>query len=320
MTELRYYSFSPSRADQAWEFFKHDIPALRSWVQRQAGEEGSEEVPESEGPLKKKREEIFHAFEEEGFYIPGIAWDREDGMREDGTPFHLAAEEKMQYLMDYGCLYQKGVWPDKTPDAPFKMLFLGDKSEYKDLLRVRDRASRDAKKEIRRREPNRYQRTLLGVPGVSYLFQAQAYDETALIQALIACDLHYGCISDGNFSEPEAEQEVYAKLSSAFGVPAGSPSKHGILEIFTKMSAEIVQKAAEELAREYEGETSEAMLLIRNYLTAAKPVARDLKNTADAVFIRIAQDGIATSEASSMLQARAEKHRQENLGLLPPLL
>ena len=137
-TDVRYYSFSPSRADKQWAHFVEDISILRKkYAPFQLYENERQNIQKKQAEIeayfelkiKEIRTKIFQFFEKKGYVIPGVEWWDTSSMTD---------EDKIQYLEDYGAVYPRDADLSSRKDVPYLMLSV-DAPELKDsYIRIRN--------------------------------------------------------------------------------------------------------------------------------------------------------------------------------------
>lgn len=340
--DVSYFSFSPSRADTQWPHFIEDVSLLRkkhaSWKQyekdsQENNKKRSEIETDFEPRIREVRKKIFGHFNDQGYIIPWIEWDSEEGQDRYGNPVHMTAEEKMEHLMLYGCVYPRG---GDLGDKNIAYLMLRTdapelEAAYKSIIEERDGAvsrfiqsPHTAPTEEKSVVLTSRQKALDDGVDMSYLKYEDAFDAKQLLSDLKYLDIYYGSVSNDGFENPRIEYNLREVLSKLLH----SKSKDGVstrdewVHVFQNVNSEIVREAANRLAKEMGWERDEAEQEIMDYLRSVRPVVKDLKETSDAIFI-ISYGGAEEVEPKNideLLLDRAKEHAEKYRGLLPPVL
>jgi hypothetical protein len=344
--DISYHAFSPSKADEQWVNFAEDVLVLREkhknyLAHREVQEKNTELRKEAyktkyEPILKKKMKELFKLYEAEGLYIPGVDWHQDGPVMVDGRwgSYHPTDEEKMEYLLQYGPMFPKGL--AKGGPVPGKFMYVEDKEEYQKL-----------KEEV---EAHRWDEVPNSVPevemaqvaltgrqaemekrgGIDYLAYEHEFDKNRLLGDLKLIDLHYGGIEPDlpespAFFEPVLEAFGLKKLlEDAAFISYGEliADKNKWFDIYDSLSSEIIHERAMVMAKETGWEVGECEGYIRDFFMGMKPLMKFLKNNPDAFLTRyLYSEGIfEPKEAESFMTKRAEEKAEKYKGLIPPVL
>ena len=341
--DVNYYSFSPSRADKHWLNFVEDFTVLRQkhapWKQHEAESDNyrkkqKEAEANFEPQISAIRKKIFDHFDTQGYVIPRIEWNSDIGVDESGSPvFTMTDKDKMEYLLVYGCVYPRGV--DLTrKDNPYLMLRTDApelEEKYRKIISKRQDTlakaaniaiispSQDAGIVLTEHQKKLYDEASLG-----YLIYENIYDNTGLTRDLKAMDIFYGSFANEYFENPKIESSFLESLIEYFKLEndQGIPKKKEWIRAFQNINPMAVQEMGKIISKEYHWETDEADSAVTDYLQSVRPVVKDLKETPDAIFVRV-YGGYPEAEptsAEATLIERARKHASEFKGSLPPVL
>ena len=159
---------------------------------------------------------------------------------------------------------------------------------------------------------------------VDYLKYENSFDQDQLISDLKYLDIYYGSVRDDYFENPKLEFDFLENIIKAFNlkIEEGLPTKEEWIKLFQNINSENIQKLDEYFAKKYGWSEGDAEGAIRDYLRSVRPVAKDLKETPDAFFIRVygGGDDVEPKSAELLLLERAKKHAEKYKGLLKPVL
>lgn len=324
---ISYYSFSPSRADQGWKFFIEDITAIND----------HEKIPWEEKKLKVTQtfqpkidavlQEIFSFFDTKGFIIPGIEWDKEEGVKKDGTSFHLDNEMKIAYLLDFGRTYPRTTdlnTVDFTKDQiPFMLL----EKDAPELLEKYQQVLMDRSKTIDEVLRGTSSMIIKGVGPTLNERQQRLYNNDCLgrlddsesskketLQALMFIDVMYGSVVNDYFEDPKLEYACLEGLVAAYDlkVEENFPTKESWLYLFQNLNPDGIKAAAIK--------ADIPVGVIADYLYAIRPVIKDLRETPDTQCLSIFNgEGFTPPSAVQFLMKRAEEHYKTFKGKIPSI-
>lgn len=336
--DVDYFSFSPSRADKNWPHFIEDIFLLRkkhvSWDKYEKAErQYQEEKVKTEASFKQSideiRKKIFDHFDNKGYIIPWIEWDKNEGTNEQRNPITMTDEDKMEYLRWYGCVYPRSA---KIGDKNIPCLLLGTdvpelKEAYEKIIKERDNAiSQLPRPTVSSMENqdfvlNKHQSAIDAHAHLNYLIYENNFDHNHLIFDLKMLDIHYGSVRSEYFEEPKSEN-ILLDLFIGQGEHKLPDNKNELLKSFQNITPEIIQEKSQHLMRQTGWNKNEAESIIKDYLRSVGPAIEDLKETQDAIFIRFygGNGEVEPVSAESLLLARAKNHAEKYKGLLPPVL
>ena len=292
------------------------------------------EIEESfKSRITNVRKEIFDFFDKLDYIIPWVEWDEETGTNKFGNPVHASDEEKMEYLKEYGCVYQRGVdLNDKnTPCLMLRKDAPELEAAYDRIITERNQAIEHLRKEFiiapikdETVELNICQKELDSNTYLSYFKYENAFDNGQMIYSLKELDVYYGSVKNDSFEEPKLEYACLEALIAAFKLKTEDnvPTREEWIRLFQNISDEKIREAGEKLASEIRMQQDEAERLIKDYLRSVRPVAKDLQETPDAIFCRYywSETELEPKEAESLLIERAKKHAADYKGQLPPVL
>jgi|GEM_PF-2168067 len=125
--------------------------------------------------------------------------------------------------------------------------------------------------------------------------------------SLIQLDLYFGAVknSDDGFTRmiPDIHEAFFGKEADV------ELSRDQLMQIFENISSEKKREIEDYLVKKTELNLLECQELLMDYLRAMHPVAKDLKETKDAILITFVNGEYYPSEAKMLLKERAEKHR-----------
>lgn len=341
--DVNYFSFSPSRADKQWHHIKEDLPALRKRhanrpeYERKA-EERQKEIDKIEKSfevslLEEIQEKIFNHFKEKGYFIPWIEWDREgEGTDRYGNRMWWNNQEKMEYLLNYGPVYPKNA--DLNDKNVSYLMLRTDapelEEEYRQKLQERDDTISNFLKSfpLPPREDenvilNDRQKVLENSYLDDYLIYDQEFNQSRLLTALKYLDLHYGAILNDSFEDPKLESTYLEALINQFHLKAenGLPFKEEWIKLYSNITQKSIQDAESWVARYLDWDKEEVKGILMDFLKSVKPVIKDLKETPDAIFIRMygGTDEAEPLSAEVLLMKRANQHAKEYKGIATPV-
>lgn len=158
----------------------------------------------------------------------------------------------------------------------------------------------------------------------NYFPYATELDESALLNDLLVLDLYYGSLRWTNIEEPKAEWMILESLVKVFGIETDHgyfPTRSGWLNLYSRLDAEGIKRAIAIFPNDFAMEENEIEELYLEYLYALRPLAKDLKDNADALLFTWSPSAPINIEiAQTLLDDRADRHREELAGIAPPLL
>ncbi len=340
--DVNYYSFSPARADKQWPHFIEDISILRkkhsTWNKH---EKDTQEFQKKQAEIETNfepriseiRKKIFDFFDKKGYIIPWVEWNTDQGTDKHGNPITMTDEYKMEYLQLYGCVYPRGS-NLKNKDVPY-LIFRRDAPElaesYYQITYERYKAIDQLNKQIiiapiddKSVTLNKRQEKLDNNTDLSYLKYENTFDDKQLIFDLKNLDIYYGSVVNEYFEDPKLEYHCLEALIAVYNLKTENsvPTGDEWVRLFQNISKETIQEARDRLASELDWGKEEAELAIKDYLRSVRPVAKDLKETPDAIFIRMygGEIEVEPKNSEAMLLERAKKRATRYEGRLPPVL
>ncbi len=340
--DVNYFSFSSSRADKHWPHIKEDLPVLRKRhanrpEYKRKAEKQREEVERIEksfeSSLKEIQEKIFNHFKEKGYFIPWIEWDKGgEGTDRYGNRRWWDNQEKMEYLLNYGPVYLKNAdLNDKN--IPY-LILRTDAPELEEKYRQRIEEKQDAIFNFLKSSPlppqedeniilNGRQKALENSYLGDYLIYDQGFNQSRLLTDLKYLDLHYGAILNDSFEDPKLELTYLEAFIDQFHLKTenGLPLKEEWIRLYSNITQKSIQDAECWVAKYLNWNKEEAEGILIDYLKSVKPVIKDLKETPDAIFIRMygGTDKAEPLSAETLLADRANQHSKEYKGIAPPV-
>ena len=300
---VTYYSFSPTRADKGWaEHGEQDIKKLKDlfvWgtkynLENEMRVRVTAEVSAKFEPARKSfREEIFTDFKSRGLYVPKHEW-------EDERP-----EDLMEYLANYGCVYDKGVVPPQE-GARFEML---DKPTQDAYYALEKKCRDEIAEEILKGNAQRA-RDLEGAP-------EEPVNKQELMHEFRTLDLNYGSVQTDAFEEPKLEYLYLGTICEVYGLRLedGVPTKAEWIRLFTMLSGDKTKLEASKVAKQADAydKPEEWEGPIIDYLTTVRYIVEDLKATDTAMFYREYDGGYPGNPSSvdKLLTERCLKHYEQ---------
>lgn len=333
--DIQYYSFSPSRADPKWPAIAEDLPVLRElhapskdyWERKKRGEEEGYAIHDSFEPaLKELRQKIYDHFGKQGYYIPWVDWDKEVGTDRTGFPGSWNDEAKIDYLLNYGPVYQKGA-DLKQKNVNYLVLRVDApelEKEYLQKIQERNNAVQKASAVTGSSENEHIsltdQQRALDEADLDYLIYQHKYDEQQLLLDLIRLDLYYGAVDTG-FEDPNVEYFYLEALAAACTLKTEEvyPTKEEWIRLYHDITPQQFRAAAESVAKELDWEQEEAMGALREFLLSAKYIVQDLSEKQDSVFVVEVNGEIAPPNAERFFTERARIHAKHYRGIAPPV-
>lgn len=340
--DVNYYSFSPSRADKEWPHFIEDLSALRqkhsTWDDHEKESttlrEKKEKIEDLYEPrVNKVRNDIFNFFDAKEYVIPWIEWDSQEGIDKFGELITMTDEDKMAYLKVYGCVYQRGT--DLKEKNKSYLMLRRDAPEleesYDKMINERDSEIQQLIKQApltscvdRNIVFSKRQEELDNNTGLDYLVYDHIFNNEQLLSDLKNLDLYYGSMSNDYFESPKVEYIFLEALISVFNLKTQDdlPTREEWIRLFEKVSGETIQELSAYLVSALDWDKEESEWAILDYLRSVRPIAKDLKDNPDAIFIRFYGGEIAVEPKSNEenLLKRAKKHKIEYKEKLLPVL
>ena len=146
---------------------------------------------------------------------------------------------------------------------------------------------------------------------------------SCLIVRLKMLDIFYGSVEGEYFESPKLEYEMLETICELFNLEneQAAPTRAAWIGFFENIDEAAIEKIKGEFMKKYGWSEDTADFEVREYLVAARPVAKDLKETTDAIFARVYNhEDVDPVSADALFEARAEKHLAEFNGLVPPIL
>lgn len=342
--DVNYYSFSPSRADKKWGHFIEDMTVLRKKNSYQKEREknyhplgfskkSAEIEAHFETLIEQARKKIFDHFNAKGYYIPWIEWNENQGVDNLGRTFNMTDEDKMNYLLVYGCVYPKGTDLNEK-NHPYSMLWTDAAELGNEYEKIKEEFDLEIAKlfetprvDLQEGEKvilNDRQEKLTEEVDLSYLIYEDAFNEEQLINDLKYLDIYYGSVVNEYFESPKIEFTFLETIVDIFQLKNdnGIPTKEEWIRAFQNITTEKIQQATNVLMKELHWDEDEAGWGIRDYLRSVKPIAKDLKENPDAFFVRSygGYNEVEPEKSESLLLERARMHAEKYKGLLQPVL
>lgn len=322
--DISYSSFNPVQADESWKNFGTDIvPVLAYYIEKSKGRlevQSHAEMIQKRWDtiflpqLEKKRREIFKRYEEEGLYIPGVDWNEDHGITQDGEEFHTTEDEKLDYLLNYGPLYPKGHF--KGGPVQGKLMYTDDKKEYQDLdvkLKSEWENSNQTAPELPPSSIQLSERQAKLNLGMDFIREGEV-DQEYVLSNLLRVDLFYGTISQSEF--PESANQ-YEPIVEEYGLYAGNEIKEFVgnkevwFGIYSDLNPSTIQQHARQISVETGWGAEDCEQYIREFFLGMKAIVRDLKNDPNTILLREVSGDVEPEAVNALLQQRAKKHYEE---------
>lgn len=140
-----------------------------------------------------------------------------------------------------------------------------------------------------------------------------AYDE--ILFSLQRLDIAYGGVTTlgrDNFYEVESiEPYIVEAIERALSYPRdeeGAITKQFIVKLFTSLTPQLIREMIANLMKKTNWGQEESHTAVMRYLTGVKPVAKDLKETNDSVFISDPCGELYPKDARQLLADRSVRH------------
>lgn len=340
--DVDYCSFSPSRADKQWKYFVEDFSILRrkhapfNQYQKDLQQQQDEidrinkfYQTEIDAIIKK----IFDHFDAKGYIIPWIEWSSNLGKDKYGRKKIMENEDKIDYLLVYGCVHPRGSNPDDknlpylmlNTDAPeLKSLYDAKVVEKDEAIKTLTQSFKNALSNEEEINLNERQIALDEGNDSSYLKYENIYDYNQLILDLKYLDIYYGSIRNEYFENPKTEFLFLNLLVKAYDFEAqqGLPSKNDLIKLYKNILEKNTKELSDNVMKQFVCNNKEAESIIKDFFRSIKPVLKDLSETPDAYFIRYygGYDQVEPQDVEILLIERAKKHAEEYKGLLKPVI
>ena len=317
-----------------------DVSALRKIQAGQTGQEKNLEEREKraaeieaqfEQQIGEIAQKIFKHFDAKGYAIPEVEWFSDQGA--NSVEHKYQVEEKMIYLIDYGCVYPKGTKRGEK-GQPYLML-RSDAPEleelYEEKIRERDNAmfrcfnsSDEVMLDGEKVALNQRQIDLDKVGILDYLVYQDKYDYEQLVNELKYLDIFYGSVRNEYFEDPKLEEFFLEILIKKFQLKTEEkfPTKEEWIRAFQNITPQIIEELVESAMKDLQWSKDEADAGIVNYLKSVRPVVKDLKETTDGFFISDygGVEEVEPPSADAALMERAKMHAEQYKGLIVPVL
>jgi len=137
--------------------------------------------------------------------------------------------------------------------------------------------------------------------------------EGEVLHALRQLDLAYGSVRCWPMESIKCEFAVVGSLAQAVGVPYenGYITKEDLITLFKEINQETVLKAVPILNRDLHWDDNESKSAIMEWLGNVRPVALDLKDNEDTIFINEVNGEIAPDSADELLKKRVKDHHDQ---------
>jgi len=340
--DVNYYSFSPSRADKRWPHFVEDLSLLRqkhsTFVDHEKDSRALRVQKEKiealyEPRINKARQNIFNFFDDRGYVIPWIEWGAQEGVDKFGQLTTMTDEDKMAYLSVYGCVYQRGT-DLKGKNKSYLML----RRDAPDLEEIYNKTIGEQNDEIDQliKETSitsqidrnivlcTRQEELNDNINLDYLIFENIFDNEQLNFDLKDLDLYYGSVTNDYFESPKLEFIFLEGLISVFDLKTQDdiPTREEWIRLFETINSKTIKQLRKYLVDALDWDKEESEWAILDYLRSVRPVAKDLKENPDTIFIRFygGEIEVEPKSAEAQLLERAKRHKTEHKGLLDPVL
>jgi len=170
---------------------------------------------------------------------------------------------------------------------------------------------------------NLHQDSLYEGSNIGYLVAEKDFNENYLLRDLKMLDLYYGSVESGCLEDSKAEYYILEALVSVHELETEEriPTKKEWIRLFENISNEGLQKTSDILSKESGWGDYESWEVLMDYLRAIRPVVKNLKETPDAVFVRMVNlEDFEPENSNLLITERAKKHVEEFKGMLPPVL
>jgi hypothetical protein len=135
-------------------------------------------------------------------------------------------------------------------------------------------------------------------------------NESQISHSLRQLDLTYGSVSCWPMDSPKCEYNVVGVLAKIAGVPYedGYITKENLIKVFENIKFENYMKAIKLLAEEMKWDDGDSEDTIYEYLGNVRPVALDLKQNPETMFIMEVNGEICPDEAGELIKQRVKDH------------